>query len=35
VRSTALRTASTGSDAPEPFLSFFFLSFFAMAASLI
>jgi hypothetical protein len=31
VRSTALRTASTASAAPEPFLSFFFLSFFAMA----
>jgi hypothetical protein len=32
VRSTALRTASTGSVAPEPFLSFFFLlSFLAMA----
>jgi hypothetical protein len=31
VRSTALRTASTGSVWPEPFLSFFFLSFFAMA----
>jgi len=35
VRSTALRTASTGSPAPEPFLSFFFLSFLAMGASLI
>jgi len=31
VRSTALRTASTASAASEPLLSFFFLSFFAMA----
>ena len=31
VRSTALRTASTASAAPEPCLSFFFLSFLAMA----
>jgi hypothetical protein len=30
-RSTALRTASTASAAPELFLSFFFLSFLAMA----
>jgi hypothetical protein len=30
-RSTALRICSTVSGAPEPFLSFFFLSFFAMA----
>ena len=36
VRSTALRTASTASAAPPACLSFFaFLSFFAMAASLI
>jgi hypothetical protein len=31
VRSTAPRTASTASAAPEPCLSFFFLSFLAMA----
>jgi hypothetical protein len=31
VRSTALRTASTGSEVPESFLSFFFLSFLAMS----
>ena len=34
-RSTALRTASTVSAAPEPFLPFDFLSFLAMGASLI
>jgi uridine phosphorylase len=34
-RSTAVRTASTVSAAPEPFLSFFFLSFLGMGASLI
>ena len=31
VRSTVLRTASTASSTPEPCLSFFFLSFLAMA----
>jgi len=35
VRSTALRTASTASAAPEPCLSFFFLSFLGMVSTLI